>query len=167
MITASKKKKLQDVFINALKEEKEYGVYNDLMSDIFSKRDRSRIMALIKNKDSGIERLFAKILRRNKVTFLSHVSSVPGKPDYYSRKLKTVFFVDSCFWHGCRYHGSMPKSNRKFWKEKISMNRKRDRINDRKCKGLGLRVVRIWEHSIKKPDFEKEFSDLLKHISEK
>lgn len=55
-------------------------------------------------------------------------------------------FVDGCFWHGCPEHGSWPKANAEWWREKIEANRRRDRDTDDRLAGLRWQSVRIWEH---------------------
>ena len=50
------------------------------------------------------------------------------------------------FWHGCLDHGSWPKANAEFWRNKIETNRERDRDADRRLNDVGWYVVRIWEH---------------------
>ena len=59
---------------------------------------------------------------------------------------KVAVFIDGCFWHGCPEHGTWPKANAKFWREKIEANRKRDRDTDRRLENSGWCVIRIWEH---------------------
>src|SRR5262249_50613289 len=59
---------------------------------------------------------------------------------------RVVVFVDGCFWHGCPLHGTWPKQNAEFWREKIETNRHRDADTDRRLEAAGWRVVRIWEH---------------------
>jgi DNA mismatch endonuclease (patch repair protein) len=75
-----------------------------------------------------------------------------GKPDFIFPELRTAVFVDGCFWHGCPLHGSIPESNRTFWKEKLARNKKRDRIVKRRLDELGWKTVRIWQHELRKPD---------------
>lgn len=58
--------------------------------------------------------------------------------------------MDGCFWHGCAKHATQPKSNSEFWMQKITKNKKRDRLVNRELRKLGWRVVRIWEHSLTK-----------------
>ena len=135
------------------------------MSDIFSKGKRSQIMTGIRDKGSKIELVVGKILKSNDVRYRSHSKSLPGKPDFYFTKLKNVIFVDSCFWHGCRYHGTIPKSNRRFWLQKISRNRKRDREIDRAYKEMKWRVIRIWEHRLKKSYPEVLSKTLLRTLT--
>lgn len=119
------------------------------MADIFTKEKRSVVMSAVKNKGSLIEKEVASALRQKKISYRSHNTTLPGKPDFTCTKIKTVIFVDSCFWHGCRYHGSMPKSNKKFWNKKITNNRNRDRRINAEYKALGWRVLRIWEHTLR------------------
>lgn len=59
---------------------------------------------------------------------------------------KVACFIDGCFWHGCPSHGTWPKNNAEFWRQKILANRVRDRDTDRQLRKLGWLVVRVWEH---------------------
>ena len=63
---------------------------------------------------------------------------------------KQTVFVDGCFWHGCPVHGTQPRQNATFWREKIARNRSRDRRVDRELRARGWRVLRIWEHALKR-----------------
>lgn len=55
-------------------------------------------------------------------------------------------FIDGCFWHGCPIHGTWPKKNAEFWRDKIETNRQRDKDTDQRLKEKGWQVVRAWEH---------------------
>ncbi len=68
--------------------------------------------------------------------------------DVLFRRARVVVFVDGCFWHSCPQHGTMPKSNRTWWEQKLRANVDRDRRADAALKESGWRVVRIWEHEI-------------------
>ena len=59
---------------------------------------------------------------------------------------KTAVFIDGCFWHGCPEHGTWPKNNREWWREKIEGNIARDRDTDRRLVDAGWTVVRVWTH---------------------
>jgi len=72
-----------------------------------------------------------------------------GKPDLVLPKYKTVIFIDSCFWHGCKRHGSIPETRKDFWLKKIERNRERDKEVNRYYRKLGWKVVRVWEHQLK------------------
>lgn len=120
------------------------------MADIFSKKKRSEIMRAVKSKDSKIELSLRRELNRIKVRYKKHVFGLPGTPDIVFRSRRLVIFVDSCFWHGCRWHGSMPMTNRKFWRKKINRNKEKDKEVNREYRRMGWKVLRFWEHQIKK-----------------
>lgn len=107
-------------------------------------------MSHIKGKDSKIERCLREALSKAGLRYRKNVNRLPGKPDVAFIGKKVVVFLDSCFWHGCRRHGSMPTSNRKFWREKIRKNKERDRIVKREYKRMGWIALRFWEHDLKK-----------------
>jgi DNA mismatch endonuclease (patch repair protein) len=64
--------------------------------------------------------------------------------------LKVAVFVDGCFWHACPQHTTKPGSNAAFWRNKFSANQTRDRLVNRELRKAGWRVLRIWEHALKK-----------------
>lgn len=59
---------------------------------------------------------------------------------------KVAVFVDGCFWHGCPEHGTWPKANAAWWRNKIEANVRRDRETDAQLKAAGWTVLRFWEH---------------------
>jgi len=120
------------------------------MTDIFSKRKRSEIMSRIRNKETKIEIQFRKELWKAGLRYRKNASGYLGKPDVLLKKYKTVIFVDSCFWHGCKRHGTMPKTRKKYWEAKIKRNKERDKEVSKYYKKLGWKVIRIWEHELKK-----------------
>ena len=118
------------------------------MADTISKTKRSAVMRAIKSKNTGLEMAFRtelwKIGLRYRVNY-----SLPGKPDLVFVQPRLLVFLDSCFWHGCRWHCRMPKSNVRYWTKKIARNRRRDRSVTEECQRLGWQVLRLWEHSIR------------------
>ena len=104
--------------------------------------------------------MFSKGLRYRK-----NVKQLPGTPDIVLKKYKTVVFVNGCFWHGhsCK-RTSMPKSNKDFWRKKISTTIKRDRINQEKLKEMGWNVLVIWECQLKKERRDKSLEYLYYNI---
>jgi len=110
-------------------------------------------MRAVKSKNSKIEISLMQELRKRKIAYKKHVPNLPGTPDIVLKKEKVAIFVDSCFWHGCRWHGTMPASNRKFWTQKISANKARDKRVTVMCRNLGWKVLRFWEHQLEK-DFD-------------
>lgn len=118
-----------------------------------TKTERSRIMGAIKSKDSEVEIKFRKVLWKTGIRYRKNVERYFGKPDILLKKHKTVIFIDSCFWHGCRHHGKLPKFHRSFWKAKIERNKQRDKEVRSYYKKKGWKIIRFWEHQIKKnPD---------------
>jgi len=55
------------------------------------------------------------------------------------------------FLHGCPKHSNMPKNNQEFWEKKLQGNKVRDKYVSRELKKMGWRVVRVWEHELKRP----------------
>lgn len=92
-----------------------------------------------------------EIFREHGITGWRRNQNLIGKPDFTFRRERVVVFVDGCFWHGCPKCYQRPKSNRKFWDEKIAANRKRDRLVNRELRKLGWHVVRLWQHQLGKP----------------
>jgi DNA mismatch endonuclease (patch repair protein) len=56
--------------------------------------------------------------------------------------------VDGCFWHGHPKLAVIPKTNTRFWKKKISANKKRDRLVNATLRKKGWKVIRIWENEV-------------------
>lgn len=81
-----------------------------------------------------------------------HDHMLPGKPDYVFSDVRTVLFLDSCFWHGCELHLRLPATNVAYWKNKIERNRERDLYQMRLLRASGWSVVRIWEHELTRED---------------
>lgn len=123
------------------------------MTDSLTKRKRSAVMAAIPSRGNRATELrLASLLRERGITGWRRGVSLPGKPDFVFRHEHIAVFVDGCFWHGCRWHCRMPKSRQTYWKPKISRNISRDRAINRVLWQAGWRVLRIWEHSLAKPD---------------
>lgn len=61
-------------------------------------------------------------------------------------RARVAVFVDGCFWHGCPAHGTWPKANAAWWRDKIRANVRRDRDTDAALATAGWRVLRFWEH---------------------
>lgn len=119
------------------------------MADNLTRDQRSRCMASVKGKDTGLEVMVRSELKRRGLRFLKHVKNLPGCPDLVFPKQKLAVFIDGDFWHGYRFpmwRRTLPK----FWREKIDKNRDRDRLNFAKLHRMGWRVLRIWQHEIER-----------------
>lgn len=120
------------------------------MADIVSSRKRSEIMSRIRGKNTRPELTIRSILHVNGFRFRLHVKGLPGKPDLFLRKYNAAIFVNGCFWHGhdCSLY-RLPKSNTEFWSDKIASNRSNDSRNISELHKSGIRVMLIWECSLK------------------
>jgi DNA mismatch endonuclease (patch repair protein) len=120
--------------------------------DVFSRRQRSRIMSRIRSRGNAATELrLIQIFRTHKIIGWRRNQKLLGKPDFVFRERRLVVFVDGCFWHGCPRCYRRPLSNLKYWDAKIFGNRQRDLKVKRALQKLGWRVVRIWAHELKKP----------------
>ena len=95
--------------------------------DTVSKKKRSEIMSRIKSRDSKIEILLAKNLKRG-FRYRKNSGKYFGKPDIVLKRHKTVIFVDSCFGMGVRSTAAFQTARKNYWVEKMpSRNAERDR----------------------------------------
>jgi len=132
--------------------------------DKLSKQDRSILMGKIKSKNSNIELIISKELWRKGFRFRRNVKDLYGKPDIAIKKYKAVIFIDSCFWHGCRYHCRYPKTNIDYWQNKIQNNKKRDKIVKKYYKDNNWNILRVWEHEILN-NYEKTLNKIIDFLN--
>jgi len=130
------------------------------MPDKISTKQRSSLMSRIKSKDTKPEIVVRKHLHALGYRFRLHDRKLPGKPDIVLKKYKTTIQVRGCFWHqhGCKY-SNVPKSNKLYWIPKLKQNKERDRLNDKKLKKLGWKIIVIWECKL-----QNELKRLIKKI---
>jgi DNA mismatch endonuclease (patch repair protein) len=118
--------------------------------DRVSRSIRSQVMSSVRSTGTRLEDQLADILQRIcRIKFERNPTDIEGRPDFVARRRKIAIFVDSCFWHGCRWHCRMPASNRSYWTSKIARNRARDKIVNVVLRRAGWTVIRIWEHALK------------------
>jgi DNA mismatch endonuclease, patch repair protein len=129
--------------------------------DNVSKLERSRIMRLIKSKDTKIEKTIRNAFKDVGLKYQKNQQGYFGKPDLLLKKYKTVVFVNSCFWHGCSRHFRLPSSNQNYWETKINNNKKRDKKVGRYYKKFGWLVLTIWEHNLSISD--KTLQKIISH----
>ena len=111
--------------------------------DIWSKKKRSAVMAKIKGKDTKPEWIVRRYLFSRGYRYRKNVKGLPGTPDIVLRKYGIVIFIHGCFWHGHEVDGTMPKTNREFWKNKIEGNKLRDKRNKEKLRKMGWSVITV------------------------
>lgn len=120
------------------------------MTDTVSKKKRSEIMSKVKSKDSKIEIEFRTVIWKAGFRYRKNPKGYFGKPDLVFKKHKTVIFIDSCFWHGCKKHCRIPATNKKYWINKIERNKERDKEVNKYYKKSDWKIIRVWEHEIEK-----------------
>lgn len=120
------------------------------MADKFSKAKRSAIMSRIRSKNTSLEVEFRKLLWKNGLGRYRIHYNLPGKPDIVYVSKKIVVFLDGDFWHGYNWKklGKVPP--RKYWQKKIQKNIDRAKKYNKMLKKEGWKVIRIWEHDIRK-----------------
>ena len=116
------------------------------MADIVDVKTRSRMMAGIGTKNTKPEIVVRQMLFRMGFRYRLHRTDLPGKPDLVLPAWDVAVLVNGCFWHGHECHlFKWPKTNRKFWREKISKNRERDLRVQKELNALGWHVMIVWE----------------------
>lgn len=118
--------------------------------DTVSRTKRSEIMRAVKSTGTKMELEFAKTLRSSGVRYRRNHGSMFGKPDFILPDARVVLFLDSCFWHGCRWHCRYPMTNRELWQKKIARNKLRDKLVGLHYRDSNWVLVRFWEHQIKR-----------------
>lgn len=118
------------------------------MTDVLTPEQRSYCMSQIKGKSTKPEMELRKALWRLGYRYRVR-NRLPGKPDLVFSSMKTVVFVDGCFWHKCPVHFVQPKTRAQFWLDKINGNVARDYRNNESLRSEGWQVIRIWEHEVK------------------
>lgn len=106
-------------------------------------------MRKIKGKETKLEINFKSLLWKQGIKYRKNNFKYFGKPDLMIRGKKLAIFIDSCFWHGCKYHLRMPCANQSYWLEKIRKNKNRDRKVNKYYKDKNWMIFRVWEHNIK------------------
>jgi len=112
---------------------------------------RSRIMASVRQRNTGPEICLRRILHRAGLRYRLHDKNLPGSPDLVFPRFHAVIFVHGCFWHvhkGCKF-STKPSTRRNFWEDKFEANQKRDRRNYQTLAASGWRVLVVWECVIK------------------
>lgn len=121
------------------------------MADIVSIEIRSRMMSMIRARDTKPEMLVRRYLHALGFRYRLSPRELPGRPDLLLPKYRTAIFVHGCFWHGhegCRF-ATIPSTRTEFWRKKISANKARDAAVADKLHDMGWRVGVIWECALR------------------
>ena len=106
-------------------------------------------MSKIRSKNTGIEKLILKEMKKRNIPGFKYQLKMEGNPDFVFASKKIVVFCDGDFWHGYDFE-SRKSSLDKFWRKKIEGNIQRDKKIRSKLKRDGWKVVRLWGHQINK-----------------
>jgi len=134
-------------------------------TDVYPPAKRSAVMARVKGRDTGPEKIVRGLLWGLGARYRLNRKDLPGKPDIVMAGRRLVVFVHGCFWHGhdCARGARAPKSNREYWLGKIGRNRARDIETHAKLEAAGWRVETIWECELKdRAALEARLADLLR-----
>lgn len=137
--------------------------------DIKSPEERSKNMAAIHSKNTKPEIYLRKLLFTRGYRYGVNSKSVPGHPDIYMKKYSTAVFVHGCFWHrheGCKY-AYMPKSRVEFWLKKFEANVKRDELVRKELASKKIKVLIVWECTIKRMKKDKKTEEEVISLIEK
>ena len=145
-----------------------YVELTDSMTDRMTPEQRHKCMSHIRGKDTRPEMIVRRWLWAEGFRYRLHAPRLPGKPDIVMRKLKTVIFINGCFWHGHKVQVDgeagqldgiseltdsqcckIPNTNREFWLKKITANRQRDYRNYGVYLAEGWHVLVVWECMLK------------------
>ncbi len=121
------------------------------MADIVAPDVRSRNMAAIRNMDTAPEVYLRKKLYSLGIRYRKNYAAIEGHPDIWLGKYNVAVFVNGCFWHrheNCKYSYT-PKTRVDYWNEKFEKNMARDRLVRKKLCEQGIRVLVVWECTLK------------------
>ena len=124
-------------------------------------------MARIKKTDTKPEMIVRKYLFSHGLRYRLHDKKLIGNPDIVFKKIKTVVFINGCFWHAhdnCKLN-RIPKQNKEYWEKKISGNKIRDRKNAIWYIENGWNIITIWECELKRDKIENTLTTLLSSIA--
>jgi len=134
--------------------------------DSVPRETRSRIMASIRGRDTVPEMLLRSALHARGFRFRVDARDLPGRPDLKLTRHGALIFVNGCFWHGhnCSYFRA-PKSNRRFWADKVEGNRARDLRVFEELTALGWRVCVVWECALRAPASRRDVEALVDAVA--
>jgi DNA mismatch endonuclease (patch repair protein) len=102
-----------------------------------------------RNRDTSPEIELRRELHRRGLRFRLHrrpLLELRREADIVFGPAKVAVFVMGCFWHGCPDHGTWPKANAEWWRQKLERNQARDAETMARLRAAGWLPVVIWEH---------------------
>ena len=120
-------------------------------------------MRRVPQRDTSIELRLRSTLHCRGYRFFVDRAPIQGwrrRADIVFPRLKVAVYVDGCFWHGCPEHGTWPKANEAWWRDKIKTNQRRDANTNEKLVEAGWKGVRVWEHEDPEEAAERVIGEL-------
>lgn len=117
------------------------------MADVFDAAKRSEVMSKIRSKNTKVELVVFRFLRKEGVYFQKHYARVPGKPDIALPRKKLAVFIDGDFWHGRTLDKLVKRredAKHDFWIEKIKKNMERDSRQRAELEAAGWKLLVVW-----------------------
>ncbi|MCW8332041.1 very short patch repair endonuclease [Photobacterium sp. SDRW27] len=120
------------------------------MTDVHNSKTRSKNMRAIKSKDTKPEIQLRRALHKRGFRYRVAPKEMPGKPDLWLPRWNAAIFVHGCFWHvhECQLF-RWPDTREEFWRKKLLSNRARDKAQLSELKKKNIRVLIVWECSLK------------------
>lgn len=120
------------------------------MTDVLTRKQRSYCISQIHGENTQPELLLREAISKAGIRGYRLHYRLPGKPDIVFPKRKIAIFIDGCFWHKCPKCFPMLSTTKRYWVRKISNNVKRDKTVSKQLRDKGWKVVRLWEHDVRK-----------------
>jgi DNA mismatch endonuclease (patch repair protein) len=114
-------------------------------------------MRRVRQRDTAPELAVRRYLHGLGVRYRVCAPGLPSRPDLVNRRAGWAILVHGCYWHGhrgCALY-RLPKTNTRFWREKIAANRARDNRKKRELERLGFTVHVVWQCEIGTPKFRQ------------
>jgi DNA mismatch endonuclease (patch repair protein) len=120
-------------------------------------------MSKILSQNTEIETIVFRGLRKLGLKFRKYYKKILGNPDAVFLDKKIAIFIDGDFWHGYKFIKLKRRLSKKYWLNKILTNIERDKRINKILKKQGWKVLRFWEHDIKKNQ-QKCLEKIIRHL---
>ena len=134
--------------------------------DIFEPAKRSEIMSLIRGKDTKVELLVFRYLRKEKIYFRKHYRTKEGvRLDIALPRKRCGVFIDGDFWHGRTLDALLERRGPEdFWVKKMRRNIERDKEQIRLLSEGHWQILRVWESDIMRKRTQGEALERIRHF---
>src|SRR5688572_17008919 len=83
------------------------------------------VMRANQRRDTGPELAVRRLVHRVGLRYrvdARPVAQINRRADLVFSRAKVAVFIDGCYWHGCAQHGTAPRTNSEYWRDKIRRN---------------------------------------------